>query len=461
SSIFEKGGFDCVIGNPPYVRIQTLNESNKNNVEYYNKKYSLIACSNYDLYLLFIYKGYTLLHNKGVLGFIQPHKFFQAEMGKKLRILLKGNTAVSKIVDFTTNQIFMNATTYTCLLFLTKAPKDTFQYKKFNLGEDFTNLESIDFIPINYSELLDDGWVFNIGKNNNLLKKLQQQKYSFKDITKKIFKGSSTGNDKIFLFDLLMDKGKTAIVKSEIESEPIEIEKSILRKFLYGESVRRYESCIKIKYLLFPYEKVDGEYKLINLKKMKKDYPLTFQYLTKHKSLLIKRKIALKTDNFYKYSASRSLNEYEKPKILIPDMLISNRIGFDSLGEFFTGAAIHCPVFNEIGNKVSEKVYLAILNSKIFWFFVSHKSTALRGNAYRLTPEFISSFSFPDLKDNASNEKIIALVDQMLEAHNKLKKTKFESDKRFLLQRINLLDNEINSIVYSLYGLTEEEIKSL
>ncbi|MGP1439985.1 MAG: Eco57I restriction-modification methylase domain-containing protein [Treponema sp.] len=457
--VFKCGGFDCVIGNPPYVRIQTLNKTNRNAVEYYNKKYSLVVSANYDLYLLFIYQGYILLHDDGILGFIQPHKFFQGEMGKKLRKLLKNNTAVSQIVDFTTNQIFSNATTYTCLLFLTKMKKNTFLYKRFDLGEDFTKLKDIDFIQIDYSEFSDDVWFFNSEKNNNLLKKLQEQKHSFKDITKKIFKGSSTGNDKIFLFDLLLDKGKTVVVKSEIENEPIELEKTMLKKFLYGESVRRYGSFIKIKYLLFPYKKIANKYELINSKEMKKNYPLTFQYLTKYKTILMERKITLTTDNFYKYSAARSLNDYEKPKILIPDMLISNRIGFDSKGEFFTGAAIHCPIFNEIGSKISEKVYLAILNSKVFWFFVSHKSTALASNAYRLTPEFISSFSFPELKKNECTNWIITLVDQMLEAHKELEKTKFEEDKKFIQQRIDILDSQINSIVYKLYNLNEKEIK--
>ena len=192
---------------------------------------------------------------------------------------------------------------------------------------------------------------------------------------------------------------------------------------------------------------------------MKKDYPLTFQYLTKHKSLLMERKIELTADNFYKYSAARSLNDYEKPKILIPDMLISNRIGFDSMGEFFTGAAIHCPIFNEIGAKISEKVYLAILNSKVFWFFISNRSTALRGNTYRLTPEFISSFSFPELEDNLSNDLLIQLVSQIFESRNALEKANFEGDKKFLKHRIEILDSQINYIVYSLYGLSEEEIE--
>ena len=171
------------------------------------------------------------------------------------------------------------------------------------------------------------------------------------------------------------------------------------------------------------------------------------------------RKIPLTNDNFYKYSAARSLNDYEQPKILIPDMLVSNRMGFDVQGEFFTGPAIHCPIFNEIGCKVPEKVYLAILNSNLFWFFISNTSTALRGNAYRLTPEFITRFSFPDLDGNKNNELLIKLVDQMITAQEQLNSATSDSDKNFSQKWIDILDKQINTVVYGLYGLTADEVK--
>ena len=76
-----QNGFDAIIGNPPYVRIQTLNEYAYEQVKYFNLKYSNIVSDSYDIYLLFIYKGYEILKRNGVLGFITPHKFFTALMG--------------------------------------------------------------------------------------------------------------------------------------------------------------------------------------------------------------------------------------------------------------------------------------------------------------------------------------------------------------------------------------------
>ena len=449
--------FDVIIGNPPYVRIQTINDTSPESVSYYNKKYSEVVSGSYDLYLLFIYKGMSLLKKDGLLGFIQPHKFFQAEMGFKLRKILKEKTAISRIVDFTTNQVFENATTYTCLLFLENSSKKDFEYCRFENGEDFKNLSDIQFEKIEYKNLNDENWTFRVGAADELINKLKNQKYKFSDITVRLFKGSSTGNDKIFLFDLVEEKEKTLVVKSELAENSVEIEKDILRKFLYGESVRRYEYPTEIKYLLFPYSKIDGKYSLIPAKEMKKNFPLAFSYLQSFKTTLMSRKLPLSNEDFYKYSAARSLNEYERPKILIPDMLVSNRISYDANGEFFTGPAIHCPVFNEIGKQISDKVYLAILNSSTFWFFISHTSTALRGNAYRLTPEYVDKFSFPEI-DAASAEKLSALADAQIAAHKKIAAAVSEEDKRIARQRINALDAQINALVYKLYGLTQEEI---
>ena len=452
--------FDCVIGNPPYVRIQILNDINSDLVQFYNSKYSNIVSGNYDLYFLFIYKGFSLLKKDGILGFIQPHKFFQTESGKKLRTILYEEKAISQIVDFTTNQVFENATTYTCLLFLEKSKKDSFLYKCFELNEDFTELDNIHFEIISCSALDNSCWLFLSETKDTLLKKIASQVWNFKDITSKIFKGSSTGNDKIFLFDLIEEQEDILIVKSALSVKNVPIEKGIMRRFLYGEDVRRYGNPQNKKWLLFPYEKVNEKYCLLDIKNLKTSFPLAYAYLMEHKSELLTRKLPLTNNDFYKYSAARSLNDYEQPKILIPDMLVQNRIAYDIKGEFFTGPAIHCPVFTQNAKNIDIKLYLTILNSKLFWFFISNTSTALRGNAYRLTPEYLIKFSFPELDNNHPVcTRLISLAEHMIVSQEELFKARSESDKKFLQQRVDILDGQINRAVYELYGLSDEEIE--
>ena len=450
-------GFECVIGNPPYVRIQILNDSAPESVNFYNKKYSHVITGNYDLYLLFIYKGFSLLHENGLLGFIQPHKFFQAEMGYKLRSILKETTAINQIIDFTTNQIFENATTYTCLLFLQNSQKENFKYKRFELGDNFKQLENIVFNEIGFNQLDDSNWTFHTGEREGIIQKIRKQKYLLSDITSKIFKGSSTGNDKIFLFDLIEERENTYFVQSELLDSPVEIEKPLLKKFLYGESVRRYEVPNEVKYLLFPYKKMNNKYTLILSNELKEIYPLGYKYLLSFSDILLKRKLPLTNNDFYKYSAARSLNEYEQTKIMIPDMLVTNRISLDENGEFFSGPAIHCPIFNDIVKGIDIKVFLAIFNSSLFWFFIANTSTALRGNAYRLTPEYLSPFGIPEILETQQQE-LANLATLMMEAVKKQQNAKSEQEKNVCKMRVEAIDAQINTKVYALYGLSAEEV---
>ena len=115
--VFAQGGFDAVVGNPPYVRIQAMQEWASEQVEYFKQKYKAASKGNYDIYVVFIEKALGLLNTKGKLGFILPSKFFATEYGDSIRQIICEKEALSQIVDFGHLQIFEQATTYTCLLF--------------------------------------------------------------------------------------------------------------------------------------------------------------------------------------------------------------------------------------------------------------------------------------------------------------------------------------------------------
>lgn len=117
-AVFRDGGFDAVIGNPPYIRIQAMKEWAPTEVEFYKKRYKAASKGNYDIYVVFVEKGLSLLNRLGRLGFILPSKFFTTDYGKNLRSLLSERKAVNQIVNFGHLQIFEQATTYTSLLFL-------------------------------------------------------------------------------------------------------------------------------------------------------------------------------------------------------------------------------------------------------------------------------------------------------------------------------------------------------
>ncbi len=462
--IMKNGGFDAVIGNPPYVRIQNLNEYAPEQVKCFNAKYNNIVSENYDIYVLFIYKGHTLLKTNGRLGYIAPHKFFQSQMGRKLREYLYNKKAINEIVDFTTNQIFENATTYTCLMFLNKGGQDVFRYKKYKLNENIDYLRNIEYEKYNVNILNNDFWTFSNKEGQTILHKIKNIGNSFTDITEKIFKGLSTGNDNLYLIEPTKTTKTTITFFSCVKNENVEIEKEIVVPFLYGEDIRRYQIDFKGRYLFYPYSLENGKIQLIPHEVLKSKYPLAYDYICSIKEPLMRRKISTTNADYYKYSAARSLKEYKRSKILIPDMLVANRIAYDQNGEYYHGPAMHSVVFNDKIKGQNHLLYLGILNSKLFWFYISNTSTALRGNAYRLTPEFINTFCFPAIdlnkpKDKDRHYKIVSLVEQMLNNNKQLPLAKNPNEKETLSRQIAATDKQIDKLVYELYGLTEEEIK--
>ena len=124
--VMDQGGFDVIIGNPPYVRIQGLDRTE---ASYFSKRYES-STGNYDLYVLFLERGMQLLKDGGVLGFILPNNFFKAKYGRGIRRLLSSDGLVTKVVDFRDAQIFGSGTNYTALLFLKK------QHNKYVLHVD-------------------------------------------------------------------------------------------------------------------------------------------------------------------------------------------------------------------------------------------------------------------------------------------------------------------------------------
>ncbi len=106
-----EGGFDAVIGNPPYVRIQTMQDSQPQEVEYFNHTYTAASQGNYDIYVVFAECGLGLLAKAGRLGFILPNKFFNAQYGQALREILSAGKHLVHIVHFGDQQVFSKATT--------------------------------------------------------------------------------------------------------------------------------------------------------------------------------------------------------------------------------------------------------------------------------------------------------------------------------------------------------------
>ncbi|MEI0611870.1 Eco57I restriction-modification methylase domain-containing protein [Brachyspira pilosicoli] len=455
--IMKSGGFDVVIGNPPYVKIQTMAESNPLTVEALKQTYKSASSGNIDIYLCFVEKAFELLKSTGEMGYILPHKFFKVDMGENLREIISNKKALKKVVYFGENQIFDNATTYTCLLFLSNEEQDNFKLLRFDENVDIREkLIDATFETFPISIITRDNWNFYDNDTLSIIEKLKNYKTVLKDITKKIFQGIATSADDIYV--LQGGEENNGIVKTYSKSldREIEIERGFVKPFLLGKDLKRYTDVKPNRWVIFPYNINLNPAVLYSQKEIKEQFPKAWEYLQENRKELEDRERGrMKNEKFYAYIYPKSLNEFEHKKISFPDINMRMQAVIDDKNLYHT-TTIYSIVFNEKAI-YNINVYMGIFNSKLFTYYVKKTGTILRGNTTRFKPQYINDFPIADIDKN-TEENLIKLVDNIMELNKKLSSEKNPNTIEMLNSRIEIIDKKINSIVYECYNLNSQEI---
>jgi len=396
----ERGGFDVVIGNPPYVRIQIIREENPSIVESFNTLFSS-ASGNYDIYVIFVEQGLNLVSNDGILSYILPKKFFNASYGKGLRTLIRDKKCLKEAIDFTHNQVFVGATNYTSILTLGTPNREAFRYVIVN---DFSNPRSViskilsnreirnaeivsTFLP---TEFLDrDPWNFSTIEEMEILDTLTKIGVGLEDACERIFQGLRTSADSVYVFTGFEVKNKYFEVFSDETGKTYEMERSLLKSLVKGKNIKRSRIRKPEKLILFPYEKADtGGMGLISPDIFEKTYPKIWAYLNECKERLENRENGrMRNDKWYGYVYPKNLDVVGSPKIITSDIAYRPTFAYDFLGIFyFTSGYGMIPKQDYL-----PKYTLLLLNSKLSEFFLRRRSTEFRGG-YR-------SFEFRFIKD--------------------------------------------------------------
>lgn len=340
----KQGGFHGIISNPPYVRIQALKEWAAWEAEYFKQRYQVARKGNYDIYLVFVERCLSLLHPQGHLGFILPSKFFTTDYGEPLRGLISERAALTQVVDLGQEQVFKDASTYTCLLFLARAPSPSFSYRAVQpataLGTPGTwsaltvttgsgvgvasgtteaqeiraasvtsapwTFRSIDARGAHISSTADGG-----GPEEGInLDRLGENAVPLLELPSKISQGSSTGADQVFM--LTLDRGQLRTRDGRV----VDIEDDILRIPLYATDFGRYRFApVGKERIIFPYYvRADG-YSAMSHEELVSKYPLALEYLESRRPELEARK---QYSHWFGYSAPRSLDLHDTADLVVP-----------------------------------------------------------------------------------------------------------------------------------------------
>lgn len=468
--IMQDGGFDIIVGNPPYIRIQTLEKSA---VDDFNKAFES-ATGNYDIYVLFVEQALKLLKPNGILGFILPNKFMQGDYGVGLRKVLSEGQLVNKIVDFKEFQVFEGATTYTCVLILQKQANNKFTYIP-----AYEKLSEFDKPPqempndlseyeMDSHQLTEKPWNFSVGESVNLITRLKNEIPKLGDVAD-IFVGLQTSADDVFIMDFVGKTKDGFRLKSELLNSVFEFENNWVFPIVSGTDVSRYSPLPERQYVLFPYATTPSSYKLVDIKLLKKDYPLTYSYLLKNKKRLEDRENGkMNNEKWYGYVYHKNMTRQSSRKLCVPRLVDKLHAAYDFDGKhFLDNVDVGGIVFKEEFEHLDLAYLLALINSKIARWYFPFVSVPFRGGWLSANKQYLSQIPIVVLdlqkpSEKSAHDEIVKLVEKMLAIQKERQSVRPEDNldrARNLDRQIKEVDSKIDEIVFNLYGLTEQEKK--
>ncbi|HEC1214706.1 type IIG restriction enzyme/methyltransferase [Campylobacter coli] len=426
-------GFDLIIGNPPYIK------ENDNKDLFTNTKKLRTYQGKMDIWYHFVGRGFDMLKNNGYLAFIATNNWITNSGAKKLRNIVLEESQILSLVDFSSFMVFDSASIQTMIMQFQKIkpPKNyEFHFSKITtqtpIYDDAINLlknektQNNEILKINLTpkKFIDKTLNFTKSDYEELFNKIQKYGKFYLEESE-VAQGIVPAIDEAFVI-----KDKNVFSKNE---------QCFIKEYYTGLSGKFYSSFTD-KYLIYLSNK--------NYSGNLDDLPNLKQHFQKYKEILKESKIKYKTPNkpyfylhrereekFFKKGEEKIISQV---RCIEPIFVYSNENFYGSRALFFIQTC-----------RINLKYLTGVLNSKLIAFWLKHKGK-IQGNLFKIDKEPL--LNIPIVNINSKNEKLanklISLVDEILKAK--------EQDKNANTQE---LENKINSLVYKLYNLTEEEIK--
>lgn len=392
------GGFDCIIGNPPYIRVQELNKWAPEECEYYKWRYKSAAKGNYDIYVVFTEKALSLLAPGGLLGFIMPHKFWQAQYGEGLRGIIAEGGHLRSIVDFGHHTVFSGASIYTAIHVFSHSPSrlNGVTVAKINKLTDASSQmaalerraapEGVETFRASRPTGAGAWTMLPPSRVASLAALREASGTRLSDIAARMAQGVRTSMNSVYVLTRI---GKSQRFLSEYLGREVELEREFLLEFLGGRDMRRYEIRPASRVLIAPYQSVRGQSPVLaDAGYLAQRFPATWAYLKAcEKALRGREDGKMDSLQWYGYVYPKNLEVMKRQKIMVPDIIEQPAFSLDERGAFafVSGYAVVLrPKFAH-----HTRLVLAILNSRIAGNFLRSISTALRGGWYRPFPQFI------------------------------------------------------------------------
>lgn len=370
------GGFDVVIGNPPYVRAELLPQTDLN---YYSNHYQVFTPDG-DLFSYFYEKGMNLLKNNGLFGFIS-NTFDKTTAGKSLRNYIQNNTSIQNYTDFTEVQIFEGATTYPVILVLSKKRNadNTFPYIK--IPKEMQGNVVISFAPtiqVEQQSLDCESWSFQSAEMAKVIKKITAFKTTKEQFGKCYYGVKTALNDAFFIDEATKDQ----LIVQDPKSA------NLIKPIYEGKDLQKWSNLPLKKYLICTHNGYDS-IPAIDIEQ----YPAIKAHLQCYEPKLSNRYDKGDTPFNLRNCAYQGL--FYQPKIIWGNLQNANKFSYDESGSLISAPACMLPTNN--------KTLLAILNSKIVWKFLTSICVVRNGGYIEVKPQYFEQIPIPPLNISANS----------------------------------------------------------
>jgi len=400
--VFENGGFDCVIGNPPYVKLQNLRKVDGAVADWLvaakdstgRPAFESTQTSNLDVFLAFIEKGLSLLAPKGRMGYIAPSTWLVNDYGVGLRTLLARTRQLERWVDFGSFQVFNEATTYTALQFFTKEANSQIRFTNSDEGDlsgcDWgTNSNSVP-----YSQLSTDSWHFLPSDERDLITRLDEKCRPLAACATKIIVGVQTSADDLYHFQEVSKKTFRNHQKG-FDFVDLNIEAEVIRPLVSGKDVKRFRTPTTTTRILFPYETGESKARLLSANEIRSSFPVAWRHLKQaEKRLRGREKGRFDNASWYAFGRSQNIDKQHLPKILVPRLTRTLQCAVDDKGQFVMD---NVDVNGILATNKTELFFLAgVLNGSVANFVWRRRSRPFANDYRAANKQFLEFLPVPN-----------------------------------------------------------------
>lgn len=392
--------FDAVVGNPPYVKFQDLDEKTRT---FLFESYVTTKMGTYNLYFAFFEMGLKILNENGKLGYITPNNFFTSLSGEPLRRFFQENKAIYKIVDFDATKVF-DVQTYTAITFLNKKKNASIMYDRIEREETpLIFLDNINCTRNLYTDLSEKKWRLLCGNERQNIKRIENQGQTLGELLN-ICVGIATLKDEAYFIDPIKEDNEFYYI--EKNTGFYKIEKEVTKPLVKISDMKDMRDLENNKRrIIFPYNSETGKATPIGETEMEHKYPFCYKYLLSVKDILVGRgKGKHPYSPFYIYGRTQGLNRFGS-RIYTPTFSLKPRFLFDAKedGFFTNGYGMYFKEGSLFGNLISQKqnvdVLLKIINSCVMDYYITKTSVAIEGGYPCYQKNFIERFTIPNMTE--------------------------------------------------------------